>query len=113
VRTLVAQGFLVPGEIRRGPRGSREVPYASTGKSWTLDVPLSQSDDVLLRTFLEEVSQVPTVQVRMTRLGLQLSEAHRQEFLDRLHGLLDEFARRDLDPDGIRESLFLAIHPEP
>src|SRR5688572_29522836 len=38
VRTLVATGFLEPQETRRGARGSREVPYLSTGKSWTLDV---------------------------------------------------------------------------
>ena len=113
VRTLVAQGFLVPGETRRGPRGSREVPYSATMKSWTLDMPPSQSDDTLLRAFLEEVAQVPTSRVQMVRLGLQLNPEHRQELLQRLEVLLDEFARRDLDPDGQRESVFLAIHPEP
>jgi len=113
VRTLVAQGFLVPAATRRGPRGSREVPYSATMKSWTLDMPPSPSDDTLLRAFLEEVAQVPTSRVEMVRLGLQLNPEHRQELLDRLAVLFDEFARRELDPDGARESLFLAIHPEP
>src|SRR5882672_7388900 len=38
VRKLVSTGFLEPQEERRGTRGAREVPYLSTGKSWTLDV---------------------------------------------------------------------------
>ena len=38
VRTLVATGFLVPQEERRGPRGTREVPYLSTTKSWQLSL---------------------------------------------------------------------------
>ena len=34
VRTLVDTGFLAAGPARRGTRGSREVPYRATGKSW-------------------------------------------------------------------------------
>jgi hypothetical protein len=38
VRRLVDTGFLVAEPARRGVRGSREVPYRATGKSWVLDV---------------------------------------------------------------------------
>src|SRR5580765_8370726 len=37
VRTLVAQGFLATEPTRPGMRGSIEVPYRATGKSWQLD----------------------------------------------------------------------------
>ena len=38
LRMLVATGFVAPEDARRGARGAAEVPYRSTGKSWTLDV---------------------------------------------------------------------------
>jgi DNA-binding transcriptional ArsR family regulator len=38
VRRLVDTGFLVADPVRRGVRGSREVPYRATGKSWVLEV---------------------------------------------------------------------------
>src|SRR6185312_11020216 len=37
VRTLVDTGFLEAMPVRRGTRGSREVPYRATGKSWLMD----------------------------------------------------------------------------
>src|SRR5262245_39035990 len=38
LRMLVATGFMAAEEPRRGARNAAEVPYRSTGKSWTLDV---------------------------------------------------------------------------
>src|SRR5262245_65500851 len=38
LRMLVRTGFVAPEAARRGTRGASEVPYRSTGKSWTLDV---------------------------------------------------------------------------
>ena len=38
LRMLVATGFVAAEEPRRGARNASEVPYRSTGKSWTLDV---------------------------------------------------------------------------
>jgi hypothetical protein len=113
VRTLVDQGFLIAGEPRKGRRGSREIPYRATGKSWTLDMGATPQSNTLLRTFLAEVAMVPDDQVDASRLGLQLSAAHEQELRSRLAALLDEFADRPPDPDGRRWSLFLAVHPEP
>ncbi len=113
VRTLVAQGFLVAGEERRGPRGSRERPYSATRKSWSLDLGPRDDDNAILQTFFEEVAQVPEGDVMTIRLGLQLSPEHYDELVNRMQGLLDEFARRPFDRDGLRKSLFVAIHPEP
>ena len=112
VRTLVAQGFLVVGAERRGPRGSREVPYSANRKSWSLDFGPRDVDNTLLRAFFEEVAQVPEGDVTTIRLGLQLSPEHYEQLMTRMQALLDEFARRELDPGGLRKSLFVAIHPE-
>ena len=128
VRTLLQHDFLRSGEPRPGPRGSIEVPYRATGKSWMLDfgtpdepaaelqddAPATPSgtEDLLLRTFLEEVAQVPRSMVSTTRLGLQLSAEHRAEFDQRMQDLLDEFMARGPDDDGSRWSVFVAIHRE-
>jgi hypothetical protein len=125
VRTLVTHEFLRAGDPRSGPRGSREVPYRATGKSWELDfgdpsgqresagVTSSSLANTMVRTFVEEVSEVPESSVRTSRLGLQLSPDHYEELAKRISDVLDEFAGRPQDPDGNRWSLFIAMHPEP
>ena len=114
VRTLVTTGFLEAQPMRRGTRGSREVPYRATGKSWLMDVddrpPLPH--DPVLGAFLEEVAAVGEHRLESTRLGLRLSAADRAELDRRLHSLLDEYARRPVDPDGEKWSLYLGMHPE-
>jgi hypothetical protein len=118
VRTLVDQDFLQAGAARRGKRGSREIPYRATGKSWTLDLGEPQEYgrsgvNTLVQTFLAEVSLVDPSDVAASRLGLQLSDEHEREFRARLAALLDEFADRPQDGDGRRWSVFVAVHPEP
>lgn len=113
VRTLVAQGFLGAEQTRDGPRGSREVPYRATGKSWNLDAGAELGDNTLLRTFMDEVAEVPAEKVQISRLGLKLSPPRYRELEDRLYGVLQEFAAQPHDPAGRRISVFLAIHPEP
>jgi DNA-binding transcriptional ArsR family regulator len=114
VRTLVDTGFLAPQPPRRGTRGSREVPYLATGKSWLMDLDdrAWPGGDPVLAAFLEEVAAVGEQQLSSSRLGLRLAPADLEEFRDRLHGLLDEFARRPLDPQAERWSLYLGMHPE-
>ena len=114
VRTLVDTGFLVAQPVRRGTRGSREVPYRATGKSWLMDIDdrPPPDRDPMLAAFLEEVAEVGEQQLQSSRLGLRLSTADLADFRDRLHGLLDEYARRPADPDGERWSLYLGMHPE-
>jgi predicted ArsR family transcriptional regulator len=113
VRTLVDTGFLTADPVRRGTRGSREVPYRATGKSWLMDVDdRRQAHDPALAAFLEEVAEVGEQRLESSRLGLRLSPADLAEFRDRLDGLLDEYARRPVDPHAQRWSLYLGMHPE-
>jgi predicted ArsR family transcriptional regulator len=111
VRKLVDTGFLAAQSARRGARGSREIPYLATGKSWILDCP--PKDRVLLDAFLEEVGQVPVTEVHTTRLGLRLSATQKDELEQRLQGLLDEYADLPDDPAAPAWSIFLAVHPDP
>ncbi len=114
VRTLVGCGFLVALPARPGRRGAREVPYRATGKSWELDYSgADEQSDILLRTFQDEIAQIPAADVHANRLGLQLDPVHRAELETRLRELLDEFATRPHDPGGQRLSVFVAIHPQP
>lgn len=113
VRTLVDTGFLVAGDPRRGARGSREVPYRATGLSWRLDgLDEPGGAGTMVRAFLEEVARVPPEAVDCIRMGLRLPPAELEEFRGRLAGLVDEFARRPVDPAGEQLSVFVAMHPD-
>lgn len=111
VRRLVDTGFLAAQPARRGTRGSREVPYLATRKSWKMSTPAK--DRILLDAFLEEVSLVAVGSVETARLGLRLSPHRMDELMDRLRDLLDEFSEDADDLDAEPMSLFVAIHPDP
>jgi DNA-binding MarR family transcriptional regulator len=111
VRRLVDTEFLAAQPVRRGARGSREIPYLATGKSWRLMTPAK--DRVLLDAFLEEVALVPVDRLETARLGLRLSPAQMETFMDRVRDILDEFRAQPDQPDGEAMSLFIAIHPDP
>lgn len=113
VRTLTDHGFLVAETPRRGRRGAREIPYRTTDLSWRLSMEHKTRRDVLLATFLEELTAVGEQNLDSTRLGLHLAEADIVEFRDRLQGLLDEFARRPQIEHGLRWSIYIGQHPEP
>lgn len=110
VRTLVDAGFLRAEPVRRGTRGSREVPYRATGKSWLLDGPTDLSR-AAVAAFLAEAEQVPGDRLETTRLGLRLTDQEVDELRRRLHDLLDEFRARQAQ-DAAPWSLFVAMHPE-
>lgn len=114
VRTLVDTGFLAAQPPRRGTRGSREVPYLATGKSWLMDLDDRPwpGRDPMLAAFLQEVASVGEQRLSSSRLGLRLAPADLEEFRVRLYGLLDEFARRPQDPRAEHWSLYLGMHPE-
>lgn len=112
VRTLVDTGFLEAEPVRRGTRGSREVPYRATGKSWLLDAPgVSRA---VLAAFLAEAEQVPEDALETSRLGLRLTEPEVGELRQRLHDLLEEYRVRPEAPDtdAAPWSLFVALHPD-
>jgi DNA-binding transcriptional ArsR family regulator len=115
VRTLVDTGFLIEQPRRRGQRGSREVPYLASGKTWYLDTGESLTvgdQDLLLATFLEEVRGLPPGALDSARLGFRLKAADRERVLARFQDLLKEIAEMPSDPDGEAWSIFLGIHPE-
>jgi len=113
VRTLVGTGFLAAQDERRGARGSREVPYVSTGKSWTLDVHdsgVSGAGAAMLDAFLAELRLIDLDDAGLSRLGLRLSEAEVGELKARLGQLLDEYASRPPTGGGRAYSLFVACY---
>src|SRR3954447_17596141 len=114
VRTLVDTGFLAAGEVRRGTRGAREVPYRATGKSWLMTGGggPGPAGDVVLAAFLAEAAAAGEEHLESTRLGLQLSAVTLTEFRRRLQDLLDEYARRPPDQDGQKWSVYVGMHPE-
>ena len=75
LRMLVATGFVAPEEARRGARGAAEVPYRSTGKSWTLDVGEPDPDvtSAMVDAFRAELLESPVDTRKASRLALRLS----------------------------------------
>lgn len=117
VRTLVDTGFLIEQPVRRGRRGSREVPYLASGKSWFMDGLEPDPDhqtgrDLLLETFLQEVSLLPEGSLDSTRLGFRVSAADKELVVQRLREVLEEIAALPSDPDGEPWGLYLGLHPE-
>jgi predicted ArsR family transcriptional regulator len=100
VRTLVQEGFLVAEPPRRSAAGRTEKPYRSTGKSLTVmltDMPGFPL--AVLDAFRQEVAGHHDPSPAVVRRPLQLNDASRAEFVDRLRRLVDEFDVRP-DPDG-------------
>ncbi|MFC4113449.1 ArsR/SmtB family transcription factor [Nonomuraea zeae] len=115
VRKLVETGFLAAEPSRQGPRGSVEIPYRATGKSWEMDVResgVSGANAAMLDAFLQEVRLADVDAGSFARLGLRLTAEGRKELWRRLEEVLDDFRARQPPPDGEAYSLFLAIHPD-
>jgi DNA-binding transcriptional ArsR family regulator len=118
VRRLVDNGFLAALPERPGSRGSREIPYRATRKSWELTGPeeplpgLPSASRVMLQAFLEELAEAGGELRDASRLALTLTAEHLAEFTERIGGIMDEFAARPADPDGIRWSVFFAVHED-
>lgn len=110
VRTLVDTGFLRAEPVRRGTRGSREVPYRATGKSWQLEAP--GAEQAALAAFLAEAAKAPPGTLQTSRLGLRLTEEEVDELGSRMLEVLEEFRRRPVGPDATPWSVFVAVHPD-
>ncbi|PJI94772.1 winged helix-turn-helix domain-containing protein [Luteimicrobium subarcticum] len=110
VRTLVDRGFLAPLPVRRGVRGSREVPYLATGRSWR--TPVAPGDPSLVRTFVDEIGEARPDDVAVVRLGLTLTPAARAELDQRVSALLQEYADRAPDPGGEPVAVFYASYDD-
>jgi DNA-binding transcriptional ArsR family regulator len=114
VRTLVDTGFLVAEPVRRGARGSREIPYRATRLSWTLDLgdEAGVHAAVMLEAFLEEARAAGLEHLRTIRLGLRLRPEEYEEFEERLQEIFDEYAARPPSEDGEPWSVFVGLHPD-
>jgi predicted ArsR family transcriptional regulator len=115
VRTLVDTGFLAAQPARRGTRGSREVPYLATGKSWTVDVSdsgVTGSGRAMIDAFLAEIRLVDADAADLNRIGLRLAEHDFDELQERIGALLHEYAARPPDPAGRPYSLFIALYED-
>jgi DNA-binding transcriptional ArsR family regulator len=117
VRTLVANGFLVPEEVRQGEKGALEKPYRATRKSWSLSLDEEEAagdlnpSRAMLEAFLAEVDEAGPAAARgFTRLGLTLDEASLAELDGRIRAVLEEFAARPPDPDGELYGLLFGMH---
>jgi GNAT superfamily N-acetyltransferase/DNA-binding transcriptional ArsR family regulator len=117
VRTLVRTGFIAAEPERRGPRGTVEKPYRSTGRSWSLTVDDDHGTAVVARAaldaFLAELRDAgPAADLHTTRLAMNLAPDARRELEERLGRLLDEYAviPPDAAGDGEPWSLFVATH---
>jgi predicted ArsR family transcriptional regulator len=110
VRSLVSTGFLAAEEPRPGSRGAREIPYRATRRSWR-----SGGEDLgpmLVQTFLQEIEGLAPDELLITRLGVKLNAANREELSARFMALFEEYKDRPADPDGEPISLMFAEHPE-
>ena len=108
VRTLVGSGFLAAEEPRRGNRGAKEVPYRSTRQSWGTRIP--DAAPLLVDTFLQEIDGLEPQEIQVIRVGLKLTEETQKEMLGRIREIIEDYAMREAEPDGVATSLFLAHH---
>ncbi|WP_256839722.1 helix-turn-helix domain-containing protein [Ornithinimicrobium faecis] len=109
VRTLVDTGFLRAEAVRRGTRGSREIPYRATGKSWNLDTH-GVTAGPIVEAFVSEIGTVPAHQRELSRMRLNGSDL--EEFRKRLYELVTDFYERPRDTQSAPHSVFIAMHPD-
>ncbi|HMK10601.1 MAG TPA: hypothetical protein VK461_03420, partial [Acidimicrobiales bacterium] len=115
LRMLVATGFVAAEAPRRGARNAAEVPYRSTGKSWTLDIAEASQDisGAIVDAFRAELLESPVDSRKTSRLALRLSPEQRAELEARFEALVEEAASWTPDPDGEPWALFVAMHARP
>ena len=113
VRTLVRTGFLAATDERPGRRGSHELPYRATGKSWTLDVGPQASPVAAVDAFRQELLEAgPDALLGSTRLGVRLTPERMAEFREQFDELIVDLVDAD-EEGGEPISLFLGIHRQP
>lgn len=112
VRLLARHGFLEATGERTGRRGSRELPYRATGKSWLVDL----RDDISVGPSLVEASYAEYSEADAgdrfgeTRVALRLPGPDVEELRERLWQVVEEFRTERQRPDGAAYALFWAFH---
>lgn len=111
VRTLVRGGFLAAERARRGPRGTTERPYRSTGKSW--QVRMAPNADHLVSVVEAVRDEIldygDEASISSLRLGVRLRPEDLAELRRRIRELGDEFVQRD-DPAGEPVGILALVH---
>jgi GNAT superfamily N-acetyltransferase/DNA-binding transcriptional ArsR family regulator len=115
VRTLLRNGFIEADAERRGPRGTTEKPYRSTGRSWSLkiedDSGLADVARAAFDAFVAEVNDAhPVADLHTSRLAVNLTPAARLELDEKLGAVLAEYAVTTPDPSGEPCAVFVATH---
>ena len=118
VRVLADTGFVEALPARRGTRGSREIPYRTLAKSWSLEVDRvagrAEVEDAMVAAFTEEYAEAARLApTQISRLALRLSDAEHAELVDRLGAVLQDFAARPPTPGGTPWAAFLSVHRRP
>ena len=115
VRRLAENGFLEAEPARTGKRGALEKPYRATGKSWSLS--FARADERLSAVLAgldaardEILAAGPDSVITNTRAGLKLSRSDIDELTERLQALVQDFAQRSTDPNGVRVGLITMLH---
>jgi DNA-binding transcriptional ArsR family regulator len=97
-RILLDAGFLARADPRHSPTGALEKPYRSTGLSWTLDIGADHADATLamVDAFRAELDEAGPGSVESSsRFVLHLERADREEMMERIQEILDEYASTD------------------
>ena len=115
VRTLLRTGFIAAEPERRGPRGTIEKPYRSTGRSWALSIEddegVASVSRAALDAFLAEVHDAgPAADLHTSRLAVNLAPAARDDLERKVSELLAEYAAIGPDAEGEPWSIFVATH---
>jgi GNAT superfamily N-acetyltransferase/DNA-binding transcriptional ArsR family regulator len=115
VRTLLRNGFIAAEPERRGPRGTIEKPYRSTGRSWALriedDEGVANVSRAALDAFFAEVRDAgPVADLHTSRLAVNLTPAARDDLERKLSDLLADYAAIAPDAEGEPWSVFVATH---
>lgn len=88
--------------------GPKRFPTAKTKQSWGTRIP--DAAPMLVDTFLQEIDGLAPEEIQVIRVGLKLSEASQKEMMSRLRTVIEDYAMRDPEEDGVATSLFLAHH---
>ena len=93
VRTLVAAGFLAPGEVRRGSRNAVEIPYRTTRLVWRAGRSAAGFGDYLMGSISSDEPELGDADVFFTTV--HADGERRDELKRRLRALLAEYEGGD------------------
>lgn len=97
-RILLDAGILERAEPRHGPTGALEKPYRSTGQSWTLDLGTDNADAAvaMVDAFRAELAEAGPESIKSSsRFVLHLDDTAREEVMERIQAILDEYEATD------------------